>query len=1010
MNNQNKYQKVINYGMLSPKLEKSRHLKLNKNKSNLGNYISFSKYSNSITGSPISIYLNKEKINNNFISDYSHPSRIVSPRQKSRIKLKRSSSQKNMTPRPLSSRNRKLPFVLNNQSNNYNYNSPRSKNSSIIYNSSINESFINKQNFFNLETEKLFQETFQIRKLIKILSNELSVLKKENLEKDKIIDLKEKQINDIILNNLSSFENGFKNRNDINNSDENSIISNSNPNLNNNIITNNGFLFNDNNSSVTCNDSIYVNALSSNRNSSTGNLFLKIKKEIKQTNNVIKIEKEKIDKLKKSLFITKMNELNIESNLLESQINKINSLLSIALKIKAKNEEKLVEIDTIQENISKQEKIIFSMKNMTTKLEEEGNELKKRFNINKNELKLKIKEVSSNNSKIIELKKKNIDLSNDKVIKAQAYTININGNPVAINSLYMDKIKKLQGSIKFYKRQIKYSDIEINKLKDRRKKIIDSEKIKGLRIESNDLNKNISDPTKNINLEINKISSKLNLPEKEIISKLKMKLRESKESEKKLKVKLNLYQKKLKEIDIVNEGDKEEGNQSQIEFGIDSNNPYYIENEDNIPEKSNKFTSSQFNQFTYVLFKNFESKGIVLEESKNKIINPFLEFASRNNLTTVEYPSNNFDFISEEFTKIILNVLDCNNSYNHILTKIFINALFYNSECDINKLIEYFNVLFSYTRNYSIEEEKYINKLNNKYKEQTKKLVSCINHYINSELNSSSYFPLLKMKELLDQNDINLKDKYIEFLFYYMKKFNDPDSRLGDLKFSLLNNIMLLENGNINIINRGENEGNSLNVKINDEQTIVGYLSEEDNLNKKIEITLNKEDSNIVGQNEKNNNKKHSKNGVKTPTEVEYSKRRKKKNNTDKNENSDDYEEDEDSMTEITNEEYIKQLTEAICLMQKGLKEANTTFNDLMINVIQKRKINRIFYECITIEDFNDQLKSINIVLSDLKLSCLCSKYSIPNELRLIDKSKIEKDIEDQIKGTLKLEEEEDNE
>jgi hypothetical protein len=336
--------------------------------------------------------------------------------------------------------------------------------------------------------------------------------------------------------------------------------------------------------------------------------------------------------------------------------------------------------------------------------------------------------------------------------------------------------------------------------------------------------------------------------------------------------------------------------------------------------------------------------------------------------------------------------------------------LFYNSECDINKLIEYFNVLFSYTRNYSIDEEKYINKLKNKYKEQTKKLVSRISHYINSELNSSSYFPLLKMKELLDQNDINLKDKYIEFLFYYMKKFNDPDSRLGDLKFSLLNNIFHLEDGNINIINRGENEGNNLNVNINEDQTNVGNLSEEDKLNKNIEITNNKEDSNIVGEMDKNNNKKHSQNGIKTPTEVEYSKRRKKKNNTDKNENSDDYEEDEDSMTEITNEEYIKQLTEAICLMQKGLKEANTNFNDLMTNVIQKRKINGIFYECITIEDFNEQLKSINIVLSDLKLSCLCSKYSIPNELRLIDKNKIGKDIEDQIKGTLKLEEEEDNE
>ena len=135
------------------------------------------------------------------------------------------------------------------------------------------------------------------------------------------------------------------------------------------------------------------------------------------------------------------------------------------------------------------------------------------------------------------------------------------------------------------------------------------------------------------------------------------------------------------------------------------------------------------------------------------------------------------------------------------------------------------------------------------------------------------------------------------------------------------------------------------------------------------------------------------------------------KNNFDKNdkENSDDLEEDEDSMTEITNEEYVKQLTEAITLIEKGIKEANTNFTDLMENVIQKRKITGNYYECITIEDFNDQLKSINVILSDLKLSCLCSKYSIPNELRLIDKNKIEKDIHNFIKGDLKLDEEENN-
>ena len=111
-------------------------------------------------------------------------------------------------------------------------------------------------------------------------------------------------------------------------------------------------------------------------------------------------------------------------------------------------------------------------------------------------------------------------------------------------------------------------------------------------------------------------------------------------------------------------------------------------------------------------------------------------------------------------------------------------------------------------------------------------------------------------------------------------------------------------------------------------------------------------------------------------------------------------------MTEITNEEYVKQLLESIKQMREGLEKTKTDFNDLMSNIVQKRKINGKFYEYVTIEDFNEQFKTIGVNLSDLKLSCLCSKYSIPNELRLMDKNKINSDIQKYIKGELKFEEE----
>ena len=983
--------RIINYGMFSPKIENSRHLKLNKNKNNFEN----ATYINSILGSPLNLYShNKKKQNNSFF-------RALSPINRNNNKLLKSFSQRNIISKPTSHTSRILPSV-NNQSFIRSPTNKRNINKKISY-GNIYENFKNKQNYYNFETEKLYQETHQIKKIVKILTKQLSKLKNENLEKDKQISIKEKQINDIILNNnLTTFDNiknnsnlniknkNYKNLNDTKEYYNYSLIS---SNTNNNELNSDSNIFN---------DSIYVNALNSNKNSSTGNLFLKIKKEIKQTNNEIKLENEKLEQFKKSIFVTTLNELEIESKLLKSQINKIDSLLSNALLIKEENVKKLNEKDILKEHLLNQEKIISNLILMTNNLENEENELKNNLKKNKIELKTIMKRVNQNNSKLDVLKKKNDNLTKEKNKKKETYTIKINGNPITFNSLYINKINDLKKSIKFYKRQIKFSESEIIKLKDKRKKIIEVEKKMPMKL--NDIS-NVNNIPKKINQDDNFSYSKdsSNINEGKIISNLRDKLYESKDEEKKLYEKMIAYQNKLKEIDI----NKEEENESQIEFGIDNDNPYYIEDENNVPEKNNKFTSSQFNQFTYILFKNFESKGIILEESKNKLINPFIEFCNKNNLSKVQFPSNNFDLVSEEFTKIILKSLNSENTYNHIITKIFINALFFNAECDVNKLIEYFNILFSYTRNFSLEEEKYINKLKDKYKLQTEKLISCIKNYINNELKSSDYFPLLKMKEVLDHNEINLKDKYIEFLFYYMKKFEDPKAKLSDLKFSLLNNIIssnLCEIQNKENINSNLNENkNELNkIKIDKEN----YIINEENKNN----ISKKEESNILEEIGKISSKrsKIGVSGIKSSTEGDFS-NKKKINLTEKNEkeNSDDYEEDEDSMTEITNEEYVKQLTEALSIMQKGLKEANTNFNDLMANVIQKRKITGVFYECITIEDFNDQLKSIKIILSDLKLSCLCSKYSIPNELRLIDKNKIEKDIEEQLKGTLKFEEEE---
>ena len=996
MNNYSHYEKINKYGIFSPRFEGIYQRPILNEQNIFGNYNAYSKFSKiGHYNSPINIYYSPKHN-----EKPSKIPKIFSPLHRKLNKFYRSSSQKNIKSRRINDNSREFPSLESFSFRKLKLKKSRNKNDKK-----------SKYNFFNIEKEKLYQETNQIRKVAKILTKNLLNLKHENLMKEKQINNKQKKINDFILsNNDSLFETNINLNNNIrdnNNNDINNILKDSNINSNNNSQYDIGSM----NSSINNNNiniSIYSNPANNNNNSNninshTGNLYNKIKKEIKQMNTEIKTEKEKYEKIKKSLYLTKINELSVESYLLEEQIKKISSFITKAFVIQEQNLKKRQEFINLRENIEKQEKIIKNLTERANMLDKEEVRMTEELEKGKKNLVLKGQKIKINKKKLKILKERNNNLFKDINDINQPYIVKIDHSPVEIKSYFTGKISQLNKLINFFNHKNKYYVQEMNKLKDRHQKLVNEEKKKNNKLEEK---------------EPDIFYSKSIISDNEKLEHLRGVYKEKVTEEKELEKKLLLYQNKLKEIE---NPDGDMGNGSQIEFGIDGENPYYTDNNENSPEVSNKFTSWQFNQFTYILFKNFESKGISYEESKTKVINLFIEFNDKNNISNIVYPSNEFDLIVEGYTKIIMEVLNClNNNYNYTLTKIFVSALFFNSECDVNKLIEYFNILFSYTINYSLEEEKYINKLQTKYHEQLKKLISCIKDNIPNGQNAKreKYIHLLKMKELLEHNEINLKDKYIEFIFYYMKKFEDQEAKLGDLKYSLLNDIIPGEFENTiyqdkNKGNDNNNINNDNNYRANNEISLKEIEDANlDNLNKEKEKSdknkKRKIDDEIDLENANDN--EFERKEIKSVTEDNLSQKH-NKNNIGKNDkdNSDDVEEDEDSMTEITNEEYVKQLTEAITLIEKGIKEANTNFTNLMVNVVQKRKIIGNYYECITIEDFNDQLKSINVILSDLKLSCLCSKYCIPNELRLIDKNKIEKDIQSFTKGALKLDEEENN-
>ena len=829
--------------------------------------------------------------------------------------------------RPMSSSVRKLPAIFNSNNNN---------------NCSLNFS---PNSYICLEEEKLHHEKNQLNKLIKYLNKQLKELNKENEAKDVLLNNEEKELNDIIYkSNLTDEEKEL-----------NSIILNYQNEVN---------YVGENESVINKNNSSYI-------------LILKIRKEIKKFNEKILEETEKINFLKKSIIYTKLKEINVENDFIETQIKKISALLNNSLNIKESNDQKLKEIESFEHNIDIQNSLIEELEFKREMLNKEEKDLQNKIQNIENDNDLIKIQVIKNTKELDTLRKKNKNLLNDKIISSKIIINDENPNQ-SLKGYYTSKMSQLKKDIHFFRLKNNHDENIMAKLKEQKTQLIESRNQQQKK--NNYLNK--AEVIKEENNEEDIIPEQIELDE-EKIEKLKKIYMTTKNNERILENKYNELIEKFRalfdsyqdqnnkqEVNVNLEENKQDENiikdnnnniaQKELEFGINANNPFYTEEENNNPETDLKFNSTQYNQFTYILFKNFESKGIISDESYNKIISPFVEFANEKKLKMVKYPSEQFDIIVEGFTSIILDVINSNNKYNHSLTKIFLSALLINSECDIQKMIEYFAILFSYTKDYKTDEEKYLTKLKNLFTKEVNEINIAIIKYIEKAKKEKqkyedyleNYFPLIKLKELIEENKINLKDKYIEFLFYYLKQFDDKNAKLDYLKYSKLND--LLED----------------DININPDFSLS---EEEKKLN--TEPTKQKDFDNILKPFNKDNNIDNANND-------EIS----KDANNEQNKL-------DDSATEITIDEYMKQLKESLDLIKKVIKVKNISFNQIVEEKKKVMKNEEMDVEYISIDDLNKKLRSLGVNLSDLKLSCLCSKYSLQNDLRLINIKSLEKDL-----------------
>ena len=115
------------------------------------------------------------------------------------------------------------------------------------------------------------------------------------------------------------------------------------------------------------------------------------------------------------------------------------------------------------------------------------------------------------------------------------------------------------------------------------------------------------------------------------------------------------------------------------------------------------------------------------------------------------------------------------------------------------------------------------------------------------------------------------------------------------------------------------------------------------------------------------------------------------------NENEDDLEE------EITKEDFIEHIKVSLNSIQSALERNSLEFIPFIKDKVKKMKINDEEYDYINIDDLNDKLLEINVVLNNLHFSCLCNKYCLPNELRLINVKSFEKGLEENKNGKIEI-------
>ena len=640
-------------------------------------------------------------------------------------------------------------------------------------NSTYNISFSNNN---NSQREHLYEEVIQLKKQINFLKSEISLIKSDNQKKENELLLKEKEIDNFFEDNKSSNTNIPINVEKL--KDSNSISK-----------LKKGYF-------------------------ELKKIYLEKENEYNDLKNQIKNAKPFNTKFENEVLQKKLINLVEKYQTIQRQ-NNINDILLKNLSILPSTfSENHIKIQNLQNNLDNKKNKIQSLKdklNNLRQLHSDNTQKIKKQNLNKinlnkhndkmlNDKKSKeeiIKMKSSYEKQIKELNNKlkeyqNKCSNNDKIIKE----IEDSNEKIRIdNQIDRTKLKQFDYShlIFFEKNPNENSNQKVSLLKSllnesftKRKKLIKIiedyiEKLKALGCDAsliggdngNISERNIGDPSSvNANNSCSKNEENQNNNNQENKQHEEEKKNDNINEEKKQN---ENNSEKLEEKKNENEEEKLNNNNKNLEILKEEETNKIEENQNkNNPISNSILQNNDFSEFTYVIIKNFEAKKISQQKAKELIIDK------------LPTNSNNHNEISNIMANKIIEILECTKKEDKEKIVKWINTLYMMSNNDQMKANENYLSLFSNIKTYSPEEELIL-------KKKVKKSLLPFKDLIKSKLNTENGFvSFLYLKKIMEEQKIEMKDDYAQFLFYQMKQFDEKNISLYDLKvdklFEILNN------------------------------------------------------------------------------------------------------------------------------------------------------------------------------------------------------------------------------